>query len=48
MATVTTIPARPAKTLTPTTVRSRRKVAAYARVSTDLEEQQSSYQAQID
>lgn len=48
MATVTTIPARPAKTLTPTTVRARRKVAAYARVSTDLEEQQSSYQAQID
>ncbi|WP_328704962.1 recombinase family protein [Actinomyces faecalis] len=48
MATVTTIPARPAKTLTPTTVRHRRKVAAYARVSTGLEEQQSSYQAQID
>ena len=48
MATVTTIPARPAKTFTPTTVRARRKVAAYARVSTDLEEQQSSYQAQID
>lgn len=48
MVTITTIPARPAKTVTPTTVRVRRKVAAYARVSTDLEEQQSSYQAQID
>lgn len=48
MATVTTILARPAKMLNPATVQARRKVAAYARVSTDLGEQQSSYQAQID
>jgi site-specific recombinase len=50
MAKVTAIPAT--KTLpvhsAATPLSARRRVAAYARVSTDLEEQQSSYQAQID
>ena len=30
------------------TVRQKRRVAAYARVSTDSDEQQSSYEAQVD
>jgi site-specific DNA recombinase len=35
-------------TAVPITEQHRRKVAAYARVSTDHEEQQSSYEAQLD
>ena len=35
-------------TAVPITEQRRRKVAAYARVSTDHEEQQSSYEAQVD
>ena len=35
-------------TAIPITEQRRRKVAAYARVSTDHEEQQSSYEAQLD
>lgn len=35
-------------TAVPITEQRRRKVAAYARVSTDHEEQQSSYEAQLD
>ena len=35
-------------TSTPVTSAAKRKVAGYARVSTDLEEQQSSYEAQVD
>ena len=50
MAKVTAIPAT--KTLpahsAATPLSARRRVAAYARVSTDLEEQQSSYHAHID
>lgn len=48
MPTVTTIPARlhPA-TFTPLVSTARRKVAGYARVSTDSEEQQTSYIAQV-
>ena len=51
MATVTTIPAR-AHTASllrgNSPVPTRRRVAAYARVSTDMEEQQTSYQTQVD
>ena len=46
---VTTIPATISKfTASPLTAQKKRKVAAYARVSTDHEEQQSSYEAQVD
>ena len=46
---VITIPATISKfTATPLTSTAKRKVAAYARVSTDHEEQQSSYDAQVD
>lgn len=46
---VITIPATKSKfTSAPLTVQEKRKVAAYARVSTDHEEQQSSYKAQVD
>ena len=46
---VTTIPATISKfTASPLTTQKKRKVAAYARVSTDHEEQQSSYEAQVD
>lgn len=46
---ITTIPAKPkAHRAASPLVRPKRRVAAYARVSTDLEEQQSSYQMQID
>ena len=49
MANITVIPAT--KTLhskMPVDARSRRKVAGYARVSTDSEEQLTSYEAQVD
>ena len=47
--TITQIPAtKTLHTHTPLTTRAKRKVAGYARVSTDMEEQQSSYQAQVD
>jgi len=47
--TIRTIPATVSKfTAAPLTSREKRKVAAYARVSTDHEEQQSSYEAQVD
>lgn len=49
MANITVIPA--SKTLhskMPVNARSRRKVAGYARVSTDSEEQLTSYEAQVD
>lgn len=49
MANITVIPA--SKTLhskMPFNARSRRKVAGYARVSTDSEEQLTSYEAQVD
>ncbi len=46
--TVTTIPAKLSRfTDLPLTSTAKRKVAAYARVSTDHEEQQSSYEAQV-
>ena len=46
---VRTIPATISRfTATPLTAKAKRKVAAYARVSTDHEEQQSSYEAQVD
>lgn len=46
---VITIPATRSKfTATPLSNQKKRKVAAYARVSTDHEEQQSSYEAQVD
>lgn len=46
---VITIPATKSKyTATPLSCKKKRKVAAYARVSTDHEEQQSSYEAQVD
>lgn len=46
---VTTIPATKNRfTALPTTLVARRKVAGYARVSTDSEEQQTSYEAQVD
>lgn len=51
MATVTTIPARvhtTSQTFGTSGRLIRRKVAAYARVSTDMEEQQTSYQTQVD
>lgn len=48
--TVTAIPAtkKPRSATASSGVPARRKVAAYARVSTDMEEQQSSYHAQVD
>lgn len=48
--TVTTIPAtkKPGQGATSTTAKLTRRVAAYARVSTDMEEQAISYQTQID
>lgn len=47
--TVTTIPATISKyTATPINTARKRRVAGYARVSTDHEEQQSSYEAQMD
>lgn len=49
MAKVITIPAtRSRYTADPIGSRKKRRVAAYARVSTDHEEQQSSYEAQVD
>ena len=46
---VTTIPATLNRfTSAPVVAATKRKVAGYARVSTDLEEQQSSYEAQMD
>lgn len=46
---VTVIPATlNIHTKTPTAERVRRRVAAYARVSTDSEEQLTSYEAQVD
>ena len=46
---VITIPATRSKyTAAPLSSQKKRKVAAYARVSTDHEEQQSSYEAQVD
>ena len=49
MATVTKIPATLSRfTAAPLASMTKRKVAAYARVSTDHEEQQSSYEAQVD
>lgn len=46
---VITIPASISRfTDSPLTSTAKRKVAAYARVSTDHEEQQSSYEAQVD
>lgn len=49
MATVTKIPATLSRfTAAPLASSAKRKVAAYARVSTDHEEQQSSYEAQVD
>lgn len=49
MANVTVIPAtKNVHTKIPTNTRTRRKVAGYARVSTDSEEQLTSYEAQVD
>ena len=49
MAKVITIPAtRSRYTAAPISSREKRKVAGYARVSTDHEEQQTSYEAQVD
>ena len=49
MATVTKIPATVSRfTAAPITVKQKRKVAAYARVSTDHEDQLNSYEAQCD
>ena len=49
MAKVITIPAtRSRYTEAPISGRKKRKVAGYARVSTDHEEQQTSYEAQVD
>ena len=46
---ITTIPATLNKfTSTPINSKKKRRVAGYARVSTDQEEQQTSYQAQVD
>ncbi len=46
---VVTIPATIDKfTANPITIQKKRKVAAYARVSTDRDEQQTSYEAQVD
>ena len=46
---ITVIPAtKSIHTKAPTTVTTRRRVAAYARVSTDSEEQLTSYEAQVD
>lgn len=49
MARVTTIPATISRfTATPINEKKKRRVAAYARVSTDSEEQLTSYNAQVD
>ena len=49
MATITKIPATVSRfTAAPITVKQKRKVAAYARVSTDHEDQLNSYEAQCD
>lgn len=48
MATVTKIPATLNKQRQSITQQRKRKVAAYARVSTDHEEQESGFEAQID
>ena len=49
MATVTKIPATVSRfTAAPIAEKTKRKVAAYARVSTDHEDQQNSYEAQCD
>ena len=46
---VTKIPARKNRiTSTPLNCKTKRRVAAYARVSTDSDEQQTSYEAQVD
>ena len=45
---VRVIPAIPKFTVVEDTVIKKKRVAAYARVSTDSEEQQTSYEAQID
>lgn len=44
---VTKIPTRQMKTTGPSPQLARRKVAAYARVSTDFEDQITSYEAQV-
>lgn len=49
MATITKIPATVSRfTAAPIAVKQKRKVAAYARVSTDHEDQLNSYEAQCD
>ena len=49
MAKVIVIPATVSRyTATPINIRKKRRVAGYARVSTDHEEQQTSYEAQVD
>ena len=49
MATVTKIPATVSRyTAVPIAAKAKRKVAAYARVSTDHEDQLNSYEAQLD
>ena len=49
MAKVTTIPATISRfTATPINEKKKRRTAAYARVSTDSEEQLTSYSAQVD
>ena len=47
MPVVTTIPATKPRYAVEKTKQKKRRVAAYARVSTDHEEQQNSYEAQI-
>lgn len=48
MANITVIPATKTPNSKMPNARSRRKVAGYARVSTDSEEQLTSYEAQVD
>ena len=48
MATVTVIPAKPMQELKGLEATAKLRVCAYARVSTDNEEQLSSYQAQVE
>ena len=46
---ITTIPATISRvTVAPVGSREKRKVAGYARVSTDMDAQQTSYEAQLD
>jgi len=48
MTTVTMIPAKPKQPINVMSAAARRKTAGYARVSTNEEEQQNSYEAQVD